>query len=146
MNAVAVSARAASPWRQAIEFAWRAWAGTTRRQWAWVLLLALLLCLVTLPVRLEMIQRIGWHPLPALAEMLLPAVGTVLMFLGWVLADAGADRSGSRRTRLLYALFGAGAVATLAVIGLWHLAGAAEIWSQYGDRNGKPPKSLSVNR
>ncbi len=144
MNAVVIPTRATAAWRDAIGFVWRAWTASTRRQWGWVAVLALLLCLVTLPARLEMAQRIGWHPLPAVTEMLLPAVGTVLMFLGWLLADAGADSWRDRRTRLLYAMFGFGAIATVAVVALWHLSGAAEIWAQHGADNGKPPKSLPL--
>jgi hypothetical protein len=140
MTAVTLPA-ASSSWRGALGFAWRAWTGTTRRQWAWALLIGLVVTLVMLPHRFDSIQKVGWQAVPALTEMLLPLLATVPMFLGWVLADAGSDAWRSRRTRLVYALLASGAVATLVTIGSWHLAGAADLWDQYAATRGKLPRS-----
>jgi hypothetical protein len=142
MNAVTVPARAQRPWREAASFAWRVWSAMTPRQWALVLTIGLVIALVSLPHRLEMIQRVGWHPLPALTEIvLLPLLASLIMFLGWALADAGDDGQHRRSTRVVVALLGAGAVATVAGIGLWYLSGADELVAQAAAAKGKAPPS-----
>jgi hypothetical protein len=141
MNAVTLPTRSASAWHEAATFVWRAWAGTTRRQWGWVLVIGCVISLVVMPHRFETIQKVGWHPLPAITEMMLPMLATVPMFLGWVLADAGSDAWRSRRTRLLYALLGAGAVATVLTVGLWFQSGADDLWARLAAEKGKAPKA-----
>lgn len=144
MNAVVIPTRAQSPWRDAASFAWRAWMATTRRQWAWVLAIGLVMVLVSLPHRVEMIREVGWFPLPAIAEALLPGLAAIPMFLGWVLADAGADTWRSRRTRLVVALLAAAAVTSVSGIALWHLAGADDVLAQLAAKQGKPPRSIAL--
>jgi hypothetical protein len=141
MNAVTLPTRTPSPWRDAAAFAWHAWASTTRRQWAAVLGLGVVISLVALPHRLESIRLFGEHPLPVLADLALPLVSACVMYLGWVLAAEGSDRWRPRRTRLVYALFGAGAVATVTVVAFWHALGPAELWQQLAAAKGKPFKA-----
>ncbi len=141
MNAVTLPTRAHRPWRDAVAFAWRVCRELTPRWWALGLAIGLVITLVSLPHRLEMIQKAGWHPLPAMTEIALPMVASVIMFLGWTLADAGDDRWRSRRKRVVYALLGAGAVATLACVGLWYLSGADELVAQFAVKKGEAPPS-----
>jgi hypothetical protein len=141
MNAVTLPTRASSPWRDAAAFVWRAWSSTTRRQWASVLALGMVITLVTLPQRLEVVQQFAAHPLPAIVELMLPMLASVMMFLGWALAAAGSDDWRPRRVRLVYALLGAGAVAAVVTTGLWHQLGPAELWQQILAAKGKEFKS-----
>ena len=137
MNAVTLPPRAPSRWRDAAGFVRRAQTTPPRRGWLAILGLGVVILLVSLPLRLELLVLIGEHPLPVLTDLALPLVSTVVMYLGWTLAAAGSDAWRPRRTRLVYALFGAGAVATLTVVALWHLVGPAELWSQLAAARGK---------
>jgi len=141
MSAVGIPTRSPSTMRGALSFAWHAWRGTTARAWALVLAIGLVISLVALPHRIEMYQRIGWHALPALTEMALPLLMSAIMFLGWVLADAGDDSWRRRSTRVLYALLAGGAVATVVGLSLWHLAGAGELIARVAGERGKAPPS-----
>jgi hypothetical protein len=141
VNAVTLPTRAHRPWRDAVAFAWHVWRGLTLRWWALGLAIGLVITLVSLPHRLEMIQKVGWQPLPAMTEIALPMVASIIMFLGWTLADAGDDRWRPRRTRVVYALFGAGAVATAACVCLWYLSGVDELVAQYTVKKGEVPPS-----
>jgi len=141
MNAVTLPTRAHRPWRDAVSFAWRAWREMTLRQWAAALVIGLVITLVALPSRFEMIQKVGWHPLPALTEIALPLVTSIIMFLGWTLADAGDDRWRDRRSRVVIALLGASAAATVLCGGLWYGAGAAELVARVVAEKGKDPPS-----
>lgn len=144
MSTVTIPAHAPAAWRDAASFVWRAWAGTTRREWAWVAAIGLVIALVELPHRVDMIQKLGWHPLPAITETLLPLAAVVPMFLGWVLADRGDDARQSRHRRLIYALLAAGAVtASFGVLG-WYLSGAADLWQHYAAKKGASPKSVGL--
>lgn len=139
MNAVTIAARAPAIWREAVAFAWQAWRSTTRRQWAVALLIGFVIALISAPHLFELARKVGWHPLPGMVQLALPFLASVLMFLGWRLADAGSDRWRSRRTRLVYALFGAGAVVTLGGIGLCFQTGIDELWAQLAAAKGKAP-------
>jgi len=141
MNAVTLPTRASSVWRDGASFVWHAWASTTRRQWTLALAIGVVISLVTLPHRYEMIQKVGWHALPAVAESLLPFIAAVPLFLGWALADAGSDAWRGRRTRLTYALLGASAAAALVTVWLWHLSGAGDLWAQLAEQRGKAPRA-----
>ena len=141
MSAVGIPTRSPSTLRGALSFAWHAWRGTTARAWGLVLAIGLVISLVALPHRIEMYQRIGWHALPAITEMALPLLMSAIMFLGWVLADAGDDRWRRRSTRVLYALLAGGAVATVVGLSLWHLAGAGELIARVAGEKGKAPPS-----
>ena len=141
MNAVTLPTRAHRPWRDAVSFAWRAWREMTLRQWVAALAIGLVITLVALPSRFEMIQKVGWHPLPALTEIALPLVTSIIMFLGWTLADAGDDRWRDRRSRVVIALLGASAAATVLCGGLWYGAGAAELVARVVAEKGKDPPS-----
>ena len=141
MSAVSIPARSHSTLRDALSFAWHAWRGTTARAWALVLAIGLVISLVALPHRIEMYQRTGWHALPAITEMALPLLMSVIMFLGWVLADAGDDRWRRRSTRVIYALLAGGAVATVVGLSIWHLAGAGELIARLAGEKGKAPPS-----
>ena len=139
MSTVTVPTAPHSVWRDAAAFVWRAWSGIRPRHWAWVLALGLLISLVTLPQRYELIQKVGWHPLQGMVEVSLPLLSSVLMFLGWRLADEGSDAWRSRRARMVLALFATAAVTTVSVLGLAHLTGVSELWAQYAAHMGKDP-------
>lgn len=139
MSAVTITPRAPSAWREAAVFAWRAWRGTTRRQWAVALLIGLVIALISAPQLFEVARKVGWHPLPMLVHLVLPLLASLVIFLGWRLADAGDDGWRSRRTRLVYALLGAGAIATVGAVWLWFQAGAGELWAQLSAEKGKAP-------
>lgn len=141
MNAVTLPTRTPSPWRDAAAFVRHAWSSTTRRQWAAVLALGVVISLVSLPQRLEPIRLLLEHPLAVLTDLTLPLLSTIVMYLGWVLAAEGSDTWRPRRARLVYALLGAGAVATVTVVVLWHALGAAELWQQLAAAKGKQFKS-----
>jgi len=142
MNAVTIPARSHSMLRDAASFAWRTWRSTTARSWAIVLAVGIVILLVTMPHRIEKIQQVGWHPVPGITEMTLPVLASVIMFLGWALADAGDDRWRRRSTRVGYALLGAGAVAAVVGVSLWHLSGADELVAQLVAAKGKAPPSV----
>jgi Histidine kinase len=144
MSAVTLPTRPRSIWREAVAFAWRAWSSTPPRRWVLVLSVGLLISLVMLPHRLEMIQRVGWHPLPAITVMALPLLASLIMFLGWALADAGDDRWARRNSRVVHALFGAGAVAAVAGISIFHLSGADELVARLAAEKGKGPPSVPL--
>lgn len=144
MNAVTFATDSRPGWRDAAAFAWRAWRNTPARRWAIALAIGLLIVLVMLPHRLQMIEQMGWHPLFSPVEMTLPMLAAMIMFAGWVLADAGDDRWRGRTTRVVYALLGASAVAAAAAIGLWHLAGGGEVVARYAALKGKGPPAVPL--
>jgi len=137
MNAITLPTHRGSAWRDAAAFAWRSWTSTSRRQWLAVLALGVVITLITLPHRLDLLQKFASHPLPILVDLTLPLLSSVVMFLGWVLAWAGSDAWRPRRTRLVYALFGASAVATLLGVSIWHQLGPAELWVELAAAKGK---------
>jgi hypothetical protein len=141
MNAVTLPTQSRPAWRDAAAFVWRTLRSTPARRWALALAIGLLISLVMLPYRLQMIEQVGWHPLHGPVELMLPMLAALIMFVGWVLADAGDDRWRSRSTRVALALLGAGAVAAASCIGLWHLAGGSEVLAVYAAKKGKagPP-------
>jgi len=141
MNAVSLPTRSHSAVRDALSFAWRALRGTSARSWVLVLAIGLVISLVGLPHKIEMYQRIGWHALPAITEMALPLFISAIMFLGWVLADAGDDRWRCRSTRVVYALLAGGAVAAVVGLSIGHLAGAGEVIARMATEKGKAPPS-----
>ncbi len=144
MTAVTLPTRSSPRWREAAAFAWRAWTAVPHRRWAWVLAVGAVVTLIGLPQRVDLIQKAGWHPLPAVADTLLPLLASLVMFLGWVLADAGSDAWRDRRTRLLYALLASAAAATLACVFLWYQSGAGDLWAQVAAQRGKAPKSVGL--
>jgi hypothetical protein len=144
MTAVTLPTRSSPPWRDAAAFAWKAWISVPRRRWAWVLAVGTVVTLIGLPQRVDLIQKAGWHPLPAVADTLLPLLASLIMFLGWVLADAASDAWRDRRTRLLYALLASAAAATLACVFLWYQSGAGDLWAQVAAQRGKAPKSVGL--
>jgi LytS/YehU family sensor histidine kinase len=91
-----------------------------------------------------MFEQAGWHPVNGPVQLALPMLAALIMFVGWVLADAGDDRSRSRTTRVVYALLGAGALATVAVVGVWQLSGGGEIVAQMAAKKGKAPPALPL--
>jgi hypothetical protein len=137
MNAVTLPTQRASTWRETVAFVRRAWASTNRRQWLAVLALGMVITLIALPHRLDLLQQFARYPRQVLVELTLPTMSSVVMFLGWVLADQGADAWRTRRTRLLYALFGAGALATALGVAVWHQFGPAEIMAETAAARGK---------
>jgi hypothetical protein len=142
MNAVILPTESHRQWRDVATFAWRSVRSTPARRWAIALAIGLLISLVMLPHRLQMIEQLGWHPVHSPVEMVLPIAAALIMFVGWILADAGDDRWRSRTTRVVYALLGAGAVAAVAGVGLWHLSGGGEIVAQYAAKKGKGPPAV----
>lgn len=144
MNAFTLPTESRPAWRDAARFAWRAWRNTSARRWAIALAIGLLIVLVMLPHRLQMIEQMGWHPLHSPVEMALPMLAALIMFAGWVLADSGDDRWRGRTTRVVYALLGASAVAAVAAIGLWYLAGGGEVVAQYAAKKGKGPPAVPL--
>ena len=142
MNTLALPTQGASMARDALARAWHVWRGTTPRQWSWVLTVALVVTLVALPQRIEMVQRLGWHPLQGTVEFLFPLYVSVLMFLGWSLADAGTEEDKARRARLLVALFGTAAVTAVTAVAIWQQVGGPEVWAAYAARHGKAQRSL----
>lgn len=144
MNAVTLPTRTSSPWREALAFAWNTWTAIPRRRWTWVLAVGMVVTLIGLPQRVDLFQKVGWHPLPATMDMMLPLLASLVMFLGWSLADAGSDAWRSRRTRLVYALLVSAAVASLAAVSLWYQSGVADLWAQLAAERGKAPKSPAL--
>jgi Histidine kinase len=126
-------------------WAWQVCRSTTRREWAWVLGIALVIVLVSLPQRLDLIGRLGWNARSMAVDFLVPLYVSALMFLGYALAEATPGDDRARRRRLVVALCGAGALATVSAVGVWYLAGSAELWAQHAARLGKPhPSPLLV--
>ena len=144
MSAITIEGGSHPLWRHAVMFAWQTWRAMTARRWAALLAIGLVMTLVSLPHRLEMIQRVGWFSLPMVVEITTPLFVSAIMFLGWTLADAGHDGWCSRSRRVVYALLGASAVATVAGFGVWHLSGADEILAQYLAAKGKAPPSAAL--
>jgi len=141
MNAVTLPTHSGSHWRDAATFVRQALAATTRRDWLVVLALGAVITMITLPQRLDMLQKFPSHPVPVLVELTLPLLSSVVMFLGWMLAWTGSDAWRPLRTRLIYALLGAGAIATLLVVTLWHQFGPAELWIEMAAARGKTVKT-----
>jgi len=141
MTAVSVATRTHRPWRDAASYVWRVLRGVPTRRWLVALTIGLVIALISLPHKLDMIQKTGWHPLPAMTELALPLLATFIMFAGWMLADAGSDHWQPRRRRVVYALLGAGAVAALAIIGLWYVSGADALVAQLAAEKGKAAPS-----
>jgi hypothetical protein len=144
MNAVILPTESRPAWRDVAAFAWRSVRSTPARRWSIALAIGLLISLVMVPHRLQMIEQMGWHPLHNAAEMVLPVVASLIMFVGWVLADAGDDRWRSRTTRVVYALLGAGAAAAVVGVWLWHLAGGGEVVAGYAASKGKGPPAVPL--
>jgi hypothetical protein len=144
MNAVILPTESRPAWRSTAAFAWRSIRGTSARSWLIALAIGLLISLVMLPHRLQMIEQAGWHPVHGPVQFVLPMFSALIMFVGWALADAGDDRWRERTTRIVYALLGAGAVAALAGVGLWYLAGGGEIVAQMAAKKGKPPPAMPL--
>jgi hypothetical protein len=144
VNVVTLPTLSRPSWRDAAAFAWRAVRGTSPRRWAIALLIGLLISLVMVPHRLQMFEETGWHPLHSPVQLALPLLAGMIMFIGWVLADAGDDRWLDRTTRVVLALFGAGAVAAVAGVALWNLSGGGEIVAQMATRKGKSPPAVSL--
>ena len=144
MSAVSIPTRSPSGWRDAFSFAWRTLRATSARRWAFALSIGLLISLVMVPHRLEMIEQAGWHSLPAITEITLPLLVSMIMFLGWALADAGDDRWRPRGTRVVYALLGASAVAAVVGVTIWHLAGADDLVARLVAKKGKQPPAVAL--
>jgi len=144
MNVVTLPTESRSAWRDAAAFAWRSIRGTPARDWAIALAVGLLISLVMLPHRLQMFEETGWHPVHGPVQLALPMLVTLIMFVGWLLADAGDDRRRDRTTRVVLALLGASAVAAVVGVALWSLAGGSEIVAQLAARKGKGPPALSL--
>lgn len=142
MNAVILPTASRPTWRDAVAFCRRTIGGAPARDWLIALAIGLLITLVNLPHRLQMFEQAGWHPVQGPVQLALPMLVSLVMFVGWLLADAGSDGWRDRTTRVVYALLGAGAVAAVAGVGLWHLAGGSEVMAQMAARKGKGPPSL----
>jgi hypothetical protein len=137
VNAVTLPTRARAPLRDTAAFAWRACRSTTRRQWAVVLVIGIVIVLISLPQHVDILGQIAKHPLPVLTGLLLPLPVSGVMFLGWTLANQGSDRWRPRRTRLVYALAGASALAAALIFIVWREFGLAQLWSQLAAMKGK---------
>lgn len=144
MNAVTLPAQSRPAWREAMAFGWRTLRATPARSWLVGLAIGLLIMLVMLPMRMQMIEKMGWHPLQNTVEALLPLLASMIMFVGWKLADAGDDHRRGRTTRVVQALLCAGAVAALLGVGIWHLTGGGEIVARYVATLGKAPPALPL--
>jgi hypothetical protein len=144
MNAVILPTASRPAPRDAVAFFWRTIRGTPARHWMVALAIGLLLTLVSLPHRLQMFDQVGWHPVQGPVQLALPMLVSLVMFFGWLLADAGSDGWRHRTTRIVYALLGAGAVATVAGVGVWHLAGGTEFVAQMVAKKGKAPPALTL--
>ena len=144
MNAVILPTESRPAWRDAAAFVWRTLRGTPARRWLVALAIGLLITLVMLPHRLQMFEQAGWHPVQGAVQLALPMFAALVMFVGWLLADAGNDRWRDRTTRIVYALLGAGAVAAVAGVGIWHLAGGSEFVARMAAGKGKGPPALSL--
>jgi hypothetical protein len=131
-------------WREAVSFVWRSVRSTPARHWVVALAIGLLFTLVSLPHRLQMFDQVGWHPVQGPVQLALPMLVSMVMFFGFLLADAGSDGWRDRTTRIVYALLGAGAVATVAGVGVWHLAGGTEFIAQMAAKKGKAPPALPL--
>jgi hypothetical protein len=138
MNAVTLPTGSRPSWRDVGGFAWRSLRATTARSWLIALAVGLLISLVMLPHQLQFIEQAGWHPLQTPLRLALPMLAALIMFVGWVLADAGDDRRLDRTARVVYALLGAGALAALTAVALWYLSGGGEIVAQMAAKKGKP--------
>jgi hypothetical protein len=144
MNAVILPTESRPAWRDAVAFVRRTIGGTPVRRWLVGLAIGLLITLVMLPHQLRMFEHGGWHPVHGPVQLALPMLASLVMFIGWLLADAGSDRWLHRTTRVVYALLGAGAVAAVAGVGLWHLAGGTEYVAQMAAVKGKGPPVLPL--
>lgn len=144
MNAVILPTETRPAWREAAAFVWHSIRRTPARRWLIALAIGLLVSLVMLPHRLQMIDQAGWHPVHSPVEIALPLFAALVMFVGWLLADAGDDGWRHRTTRVVYALLGAGAVAAVAGIGLWHLVGGGEALARMAASKGKGPPALPL--
>jgi hypothetical protein len=144
MNAVILPTASRTAPRGALAFFWRTIRGTPARRWLVGLAIGLLITLVSLPHRLQMFEQMGWHPVQSPVQLALPMFASLVMFVGWLLADAGDDRWRDRRTRVAYALLGAGAVAALAGMAVFYLADGTEFLAQMAARKGKGPPALSL--
>ncbi len=144
MNTILLPTESRPGWRDALVSGWSGVRAASARSWAIALAIGLLITLVMLPHRLQMIEQVGWHPLFSTVDILLPMNAALIMFVGWVLADAGDDRRRSRTTRIVHALLGASAVAALSSVWLWHAAGGSEIVGAYAARKGKGPPALPL--
>lgn len=144
MSTVSLPTESRPAWRDAAAHAWRSVRDTPARRWLIALAIGLLLTLVSLPHRLQMFEQVGWHPVQAPVQLALPMLVSLIMFVGWLLADAGSDGWRDRTTRFVYALLGTGAVAAVAGVGVWHLAGGAEFLAQMAAAKGKDPPALSL--
>jgi hypothetical protein len=142
MNAVTLPLPSPAAWRRAITFTWRTWRATTRRAWVITLLIGFVISLIMLPQVFDLSREVGWQPLPMAALVVGPFAISIVMFLGWKLADAGDDTQRSRRTRLIVALLAAGAVACLLNHAIWHQLGAADLWAELAHAKGKAEKSV----
>ena len=136
MNAVILRTGVRPLWRDAAAFAWHSIRGTPLRRWLIALAIGLLISLVMLPHRLQMMDKVGWQSVHGPVLLALPMLASLIMFVGWVLADAGDDRWRNRTTRVIYALLGAGAVAAMAGLALWYLSGGGEIVAQMAAEKG----------
>jgi hypothetical protein len=144
MNAVILPTESHPAWRDAAAFVWRSIRGTPARRWLVALAIGLLITLVMLPHRLQMFEQAGWQPLQGSVQLALPMFAALVMFVGWLLADAGSDHWRDRTTRVVYALLVAGAVAAVSGVGIWHLAGGAEFVARMAAGKGKGPPALSL--
>lgn len=144
MNAVILPTESRPAWRGAVAFFWRTIRGTPARRWLIALAVSLLIALVMLPHRLQVFEQVGWHPVQGPVQLALPMLVSLVMCVGWLLADAGNDTWRDRTTRVVYALLGAGAVAAVAGVGVWHLAGGTDYLAQMAAKKGKGPPALSL--
>jgi len=144
VDAVILNTDSRPAWREAAASAWQNIRRRPARHWLIALAVGLLISLVTLPHKLQMFEQTGWHPLQGTLQIGLPMFGALIMFIGWVLADAGDDRRRSRTTRMIYALLIASAVAAVAGLGLWDLAGGGETVAQMAAKKGKAPPSMTL--
>jgi len=144
MNAVILPTESRPAWRDALAFVRSSIRGTPARRWLVGLAIGLLITLVTLPHRLQMFEQVGWHPLHGPVQLALPMFVSLVMFTGWLLADAGSDRWLDRRTRVIVALLAASAVSAAAGTALFQLAGGAEVVARMAALKGKGPPALPL--
>jgi len=144
MNVVLLPTESRPPWRDAAAFAWRSIRHTPARDWLSALAIGLLISLVMVPHRLQMFEQSGWDPVHGPVLLALPMLSALIMFVGWVLADAGDDRWRDRRTRVVCGLLGASAIAAAVGLALWHLSGGGEMLARITAAKGKAPPALSL--
>jgi hypothetical protein len=144
MSSIPLPAAAASRDTGAVAFLRAVARGTTRRHWAWALLVALVITLLGAPQTFEQLYRAGWPAWPTLASFGLPAIGTLMMFLAWRLADAGDDARVARPLRLALALVVGGALTTAGGVAMWSASGMQAMNEAVMQKDKAPPSPALV--